>query len=215
MTVAVGDTGTATSGTDYAAVSDFTITIAANKTSGTGSFTLTPTDDTALEGDETIGVAGTSSEAATISGTTLTLTDDDLPTITLATVPPDVKIAEGAARTPVTVRATATAPMKAETTVTLTVGAGGDSATKTTDYATSNVRTIKIPKGQSMAEASFELTPKQDTLVEGDETVSVSGSSSGGHQVTGTSLKLTDDDRHDIKLSAARRASAKGPAPPR
>ena len=203
VTVAVGDTGTATSGTDYAAVSDFTITIAANATSGTGSFTLTPTDDTALEGDETIGVAGTSSEAATISGTSLTLTDDDLPTITLATVPPDVKIAEGAGLTSVTVRATAAAAMKAETTVTLSVGAGGDSATKTTDYTTSNVRTITIPKGQSMAEASFELTPVQDTSVEGDETVSISGSSSGGHTVTGTSLKLTDDDKHVIALSAS------------
>ena len=203
VTVAVGDTGTATSGTDYAAVSDFTITIAANKTSGTGTFTLTPTDDTTLEGDETIGVAGTSSEAATISGTSLTLTDDDLPTITLATVPADVKIAEGAGLTSVTVRATAAAAMKAKTTVTLTVGAGGDSATTTTDYTTSNVQTITIPQGQSTAEASFELTPKQDTSVEGDETVSISGSSSGGHTVTGTSLKLTDDDKHVIALSAS------------
>ena len=203
VTVAVGDTGTATSGTDYAAVSDFTITIAANKTSGTGSFTLTPTDDTTLEGDETIGLAGTSSEAATISGTTVTLTDDDLPTIALATVPANVTVAESAGLTPVTVRATAAAAVKAQTTVTLTVGAGGDSATKTTDYTTSNVRTITIPKGQSTAEASFELTPAQDTLVEGDETVSVSGSSSGGHTVTGTSLTLTDDDKHAIALSAS------------
>ena len=203
VTVSVGDTGTATSGTDYATVSDFTITIAANKTSGTGTFTLTPTDDSALEGDETIGVSGTSSEAATISGTALTLTDDDLPTITLATVPPDVKIAEGAGLTSVTVRATAAAAMKAKTTVTLTVGAGGDSATTTTDYTTSNVQTITIPQGQSTAEASFELTPKQDTSVEGDETVSISGSSSGGHTVTGTSLKLTDDDKHVIALSAS------------
>ncbi len=203
VTVSVGDTGTATSGTDYAAVSDFTITIAANKTSGTGSFTLTPTDDTALEGDETIGMSGTSSEAATISGTALTLTDDDLPTIALATVPADLKIAEGAGLKSVTVRATAAAAMKAKTTLTLAIGAGGDSATKTTDYTTSNVRTITIPKGQSMAEASFELTPVQDTTVEGDETVSVSGSSSGGHAVTGTSLTLTDDDKHAIALSAS------------
>ena len=203
VTVAVGDTGTATSGTDYAAVSDFTITIAANATSGTGTFTLTPTDDTALEGNETIGLAGTSSEAATIAGTTLTLTDDDLPTIALATVPANVTVAEDAGRTPVTVRATAAAPMTAATTVTLTVGAGGDSATKTTDYAVSNVRTITIPKGQSTAEASFELTPAQDTLVEGNETVSVAGSSSGGHTVTGTFLTLSDDDGHPaITLSA-------------
>ena len=203
VTVSVGDSGTATSGTDYAAVSDFTITIAANATSGSGSFTLTPTDDTALEGDETIHVTGTSSEAATISRTTLTLTDDDLPTITLATVPAYVAVAEGAGLTSVTVRATAAAAMKAETTVTLAIGAGGDSATKTTDYTTSNVQTITIPKGQSTAEASFELTPVQDTAVEGNESVSVSGSSSGGHTVTGTSLVLTDDDKHAISLSAS------------
>ena len=203
VTVSVGDSGTATSGTDYAAVSDFTITIAANATSGTGSFTLTPTDDTALEGDETIHVTGTSAEAATISRTTLTLTDDDLPTIALATVPAYVAVAEGAGLTSVTVRATAAAAMKAETTVTLAVGAGGDSATKTTDYTTSNVQTITIPKGQSTAEASFELTPVQDTAVEGNEAISVSGSSSGGHTVTGTSLTLTDDDNHQIALSAS------------
>ena len=203
VTVSVGGSGTATSGTDYAAVSDFTITIAANATSGTGSFTLTPTDDTALEGDETIGVTGTSSEAAAISNTVLTLTDDDLPTIALTTVPAIVKIAEGAGLSSVTVRATAAAAMKAETTVTLAIGAGGDSATKTTDYTTSNVRTITIPKDQSMAEASFELTPVQDTSVEGDEFVSVSGTSSGGHTVTGTFLTLTDDDRYRLTLSAS------------
>ena len=203
VTVSVGASGTATSGTDYAAVSDFTITIAANATSGTGSFTLTPTDDTALEGDETIHVTGTSAEAATISRAVLTLTDDDLPTIALTTVPAYVGVAEGAGLTSVTVRATAAAAMKAETTVTLAVGAGGDSATKTTDYTTSNVRTITIPKGQSMAEASFELTPVQDTAVEGNEAISVSGSSSGGHKVTGTSLTLIDDDNHQIALSAS------------
>ena len=203
VTVSVGDSGTATSGTDYAAVSDFTITIAANATSGTGSFTLTPTDDTALEGDETIGVTGTSAEAAAISNTVLTLTDDDLPTIALTTVPAIVKIAEGAGLSSVTVRATAAAAMKAETTVTLAIGAGGDSATKSTDYTTSNVRTITIPQGQSTAEASFELTPVQDTSVEGDEFVSVSGTSSGGHTVTGTFLTLTDDDKHAISLSAS------------
>ena len=203
VTVSVGKSGTATSGTDYAAVSDFTITIAANATSGTGTFTLTPTDDTALEGDETIDVTGTSAEAATISRAVLTLTDDDLPTIALTTVPSYVAVAEDGSRKSVTVRATAAAAMKAETTVTLTIGAGGDSATKTTDYTTSNIQTITIPKGQSTAEASFELTPVQDTAVEGNESVSVSGSSSGGHTVTGTSVTLTDDDKHQLTLSAS------------
>ena len=42
LTVTVGDsTDSATSGTDYKAVTDFDVTIAAGKTSGTGTFTLT------------------------------------------------------------------------------------------------------------------------------------------------------------------------------
>ena len=51
VTVAVGDGGdSATEGTDYQAVSDFTVTIGANATSGTGTFTLTPTQDAAGRG---------------------------------------------------------------------------------------------------------------------------------------------------------------------
>ena len=42
VTVSVGG-GTATSGTDYAAVSDFTVTIPKETASGSGTFTLTPT----------------------------------------------------------------------------------------------------------------------------------------------------------------------------
>ncbi len=203
VTVSVGGTGTATSGTDYEAVSDFTITINANATTGTGTFTLTPTQDATAEGDETIGVSGTSSNT-TVTGTTLTLTDDDRPTITLATVPAKVEVAEDASQSSVTVRATAAAPMKAKTTVTLAVGASGDGATKTTDYTTSNVGKITIPKGASAGEAWFELTPVQDTLVEGDESISVSGTSSGSHSVNGTSLTLTDDDSYPaLTLSAA------------
>ena len=203
ITVSVGGTGTATSGTDYDAVTDFTITINANAKTGTGTFTLTPTQDAALEGDETIGVSGTSPNT-TVTGTTLTLTDDDRPTITLATVPANVKVAENVAQSSVTVRATAAAPVNAETKVTLTVGATGDSATKTTDYTVSNVGTITIPKGQATAQAWFDVAPVQDTLVEGDETVSISGSSDKGNTVTGTSFVLTDNDVYpDLTLSAA------------
>ena len=202
VTVSVGGSGTATSGTDYTAVSDFTVTIAANATTGTGTFTLAPTDDTALEGDETIGIDGTSPHS-TVTGTTLTLTDDDLPTITLETVPADVKVAENVPRSAVTVRATTAAPVKAQTTVTLTIGASGDGATKTTDYTTPSVGTITIPKDRLGAEGWFILAPVQDTNVESDESISVSGASSGGHAVTGTSLTLTDDDKHPtITLSA-------------
>ncbi len=55
MTVEVGASGdAATEGTDYATVADLTLTIDAGETTGTASFTLTPTDDDVAEGDETL-----------------------------------------------------------------------------------------------------------------------------------------------------------------
>ena len=71
VTISVGGSGTATSGTDYTAVSDFDITIKANSSSASGTFTLTPTDDSSVENDETIGISGTST-GLTVNGATLT-----------------------------------------------------------------------------------------------------------------------------------------------
>ena len=56
VTVSVSG-GTASTG-DFAAVQDFTLTIAAGQASGTARFTLTPVDDAIDEGDETVRVAG-------------------------------------------------------------------------------------------------------------------------------------------------------------
>ena len=53
VTVSVG------TGTDYTAVENFKLTIAATESRGTGTFTLTPTQDSISEDDETIDVTGT------------------------------------------------------------------------------------------------------------------------------------------------------------
>ena len=52
VTVSVGEAGdSATSGTDYTSVNDFTVTIAAESDEwDSGTFTLTPTDDSIVEG---------------------------------------------------------------------------------------------------------------------------------------------------------------------
>ena len=75
VTISVAD-GTAVAGTDFEEVPDFTVTIAAEETSGTGTFTLTPVDDDVAEDAETVMVDGTA-PGLTVTGTTLTLTDDD------------------------------------------------------------------------------------------------------------------------------------------
>ena len=194
VTVSVGDSAdSATSGTDYAAVADFTVTIPAGQTSGSAPFTLTPTNDTLVEGNETITVSGTNA-TLTVNGTSVTLTDDDGdPAINLSVNP--ASVAEDAGATPITVTASFSnsGTYATDTTVTVSVGDSADSATSGTDYAAVADFTVTIPAGQTSGSASFTLTPTDDTLVEGNETISVDGTATS-LTVNGTSLILSDDD---------------------
>ncbi len=86
--VSVGS-GTAIAGTDFAQVEEFVIRIAANSQSGTGEFSLLPTDDALYEGDETVQVMGSSSEQGlAVRGASITIEDDDeAPPLTVRAVP--------------------------------------------------------------------------------------------------------------------------------
>ena len=122
----VGHAGdAAVEGTDYESVSAFTITIAGGSTSGTGSFTLTPTDDSLAEGNEALSIEG-SAGVLTVTGTSVTIEDDETAStgITLSADPDAVS--EDANATAVTVTATlGDAARPSDTEVTVTVGAGG------------------------------------------------------------------------------------------
>ena len=86
--VSVGS-GTASAGSDFAEVEEFVIRIAANSQSGTGEFSLLPTDDALYEADETVQVMGSSSEQGlAVRGASITIEDDDeAPPLTVRAVP--------------------------------------------------------------------------------------------------------------------------------
>ena len=86
ITVVIGTSGTATEGTDYANVSD--ITISAGSTTGTATFN--PTADTVYEGNETatIAISNIHGGGARVSGTTsvtITINEDALWELTVFT----------------------------------------------------------------------------------------------------------------------------------
>ena len=217
VTVAVGDSGdTATEGTDYDTVADLTVTIVAGATSGTATFDLAGTDDTLAEGDETLTVSGTAG-GFTFTDTMLTITDDDdAPTaIVLSLSPADV--AESTSTTVVTVTATlspASATLTDATVVTVAVGAGGDSATEGTDYTAVADFTVTIAAGATSGTTTFDFVGMGDTLAEGDETVTVSGTV-GGFTFTNTMLTITDNDTTPtgIVLSLSQSTVAEGASP--
>src|SRR5574343_25280 len=162
VTVTIGYTGTAT-GADYTA-SSVTITIPAG--SLTGTVTVDPTDDAISEGSETV-IADitnvTGGNGATESGTqqaTVTITDNDAPTVTLTGT---TSIAENAAGV---ATLTATLSNAATTDVTVTIGYTGTATGA--DYNASSV-TITIPAGSLTGTVTVD--PTVDAVYEGSETV--------------------------------------------
>jgi len=208
----IGDGDTAVEGVDYATLDDFFITIPGGSASATGSFMLTPIDDILYESGETLSVSGMLSSifpsyhSMTVTGDTITLTSDEaVPPVTL-TADTD-SLAEYAAATAVTVTAavdpTGTTRFDDERTVTVAVGNSGDTAIEGTDYDTVDDLAIVIPRGASSATGIFTLTPRNETLYEAAETLSLAGTVSGfgAVPVTGAEIEIVNDDAPGLTLN--------------
>ena len=189
--------GTATSSTDYTAN---TTALTFSGTEGeTRMLKVATTEDTLVESDETFTVSlaasGTAAPiAATDTGTGTIVDDDGTAAVTLTVTP--TSVAENAGATTVTVTATMTGGTRPDTTgVTVAVGAAGDGATEGTDYATVNDFTVTVPAGSTRAQGTFTLTPADDSDVEGDEALSVSGSATG-LSTRGATVTIEDDEEN-------------------
>ena len=207
-TVTVSRTGgTATSGTDYPAVTDFVITIPAEQTSGTAQLSFDPTGDGLAEGDETVILTG-SAAGLDAGAATLTITDDDAaPTAVSLSLNP-AAVGESAAATAVTVTASLNnSPLSAATTVTVT--RTGGTANSGTDYPAINAFTVTIPSGQTTGTATLSFDPSGDGLAEGDETVILTGSAAGLTSGTAT-LTITDDDPAPTAITLSLNPAAVG-----
>ena len=190
--VSVANTSTATSGTDYTAISSFTITIPIASTEATRTIAVRPVDDSTSEGDETIVLTGTSS-GLTDGRATITITDDDAPStaVTLSVNPSRVEEDLGATTVTVTAGLNRAARLT-DTDVRVAVVSGG-TATPTTDYAEITAFTITIPAGEQTETETFPFEPVGDDIDEPDETVQLRATASGLTAAT-TSLEITDDD---------------------
>lgn len=84
VTVTVGNNAdSASSGEDYASVDVFTITLPAGESSARESFVLATVDDVIDDDDEIVSIEG-SSDGLNVTGTSLTIIDDDEPGVTLS-----------------------------------------------------------------------------------------------------------------------------------
>ena len=198
VTVTIAYTGTAV-GADYTA-SSVTITIPAGSTTGT--VTIDPTDDALVEGSETV-IADitnvTGGNGATESGTqtaTVTITDNDAPTVTLTGTTSIAENAAGVAT--LTATLSAAAPTATDITITYTGTAVG------ADYTASSV-TITIPAGSTTGTVTVD--PTDDLISEGSETViaditAVTGGNGATESGTQTAtVTITDNDAPTVTLT--------------
>ena len=199
VTVSDGGTGTATSATDYTAVNNFTLTIPANQTSGTGTFTFTPTNDSAAESAETVILSGSATGLET-GMATLTITDDDTSTVLELSVSPE-SVAEDAGPTTVTVTAKLDQGARTvPTNVVVTLSSQEVGFGPGQDAAVVEPFTITIEPGRTGASRSFTLQPQDDTLAEGTESIEVRGEAIG-LRVESATLELTDNDTATVNLA--------------
>ncbi|MCY4482332.1 MAG: hypothetical protein OXC12_05590, partial [Spirochaetaceae bacterium] len=167
VTVTVGASNDgAIEGTDYGTVADLTLTIAAGATSGTATFTLTPTGDEVDEEDETVTVGG-AADGFTVTAATVTITDDDTRGIALS--PATLSVTEGD-------EAGYTVALQSEPTGEVTVTVGGTTNTdlsvepaaltfSTTGWSTA--QTVTVDAGAD-PDAVTDTAPLTHTVAGGD-----------------------------------------------
>ncbi|MFM6550162.1 MAG: Calx-beta domain-containing protein, partial [Microcystis panniformis] len=203
LTVSYGITGTADS-TDYTGATPGTgktITFATG--SSTATLTIDPTADTTVEPDETVALTlatGTGYTVGTNAAVTGTITNDDLPTITLAVSPSSVT-EDG------TTNLVYTFTRTGATTSALTVNYGITGTANSTDYtgATPGTgKTITFAAGESTA--ILIIDPTADTIVESNETVALTLATGTGYTIGTTTAvigTITNDDLlPNLNLSA-------------
>ena len=194
VAVTVGSGGdSATEGEDYAEVPELELTIPANRTDGTATFTLRPTNDRTAEGTETISVRGNVA-GLSVTPAELALADDDALSTRLDLALNPSTVSEAAAATEVAVTGSLDAGARtSDSVVIVTVGASADSATEGLDYASVSVLAITVPANETTGQTAFTLSPENDAIAEGAETISVTGRASG-LTVQPATLTLSDND---------------------
>ena len=190
---AEGSGGTATSGTDYTALTGGTLTFRVGQTDTT--ITVSVTGDDTDEPNETIVVTlsnPTNTTIATATGTGTISDDDDPPSLSISS--PSVAEGPSGASATLTYTVTLSATSGQQVTVAYAESSDGRTATQGTDYTALSGGTLAFRVGQT--DTTITVSVAGDETDETDETVVVTLSSPTNATIataTGTGT-ITDDD---------------------
>ena len=145
------------------------------------------------------GAAGADYEGFVGPPVSVSVNDDDQTSRKVVlSLSPD-RVDENAGSPTVTVTAALDGAARASVTE-VQVTVTGNTAQAVTDFAVVPPFTVTIPQGQTSGTGTFSFTPVNDSIDEGNETVSVGGTVSG-LPVDSASLLLVDDDDRGVTAS--------------
>ncbi len=191
----------------YTVGSDATIVIpAGDTTAASDTATIIAVDNTTDEPDRTATVTGTLSNAGgagSVTGATLTITDDDAaPTVALSVSPASISEDGGTAA----VGAALSHPSSEATTVTVTAVSGAYTV------GSGAAGTIVVPAGAATSTDTATIIAVDNDVDAADNPVTVTGTPTNSHGVgalTGVSLTITDDDVAGIVTSPETSAASR------
>ena len=182
--------GTAEETTDFAADTDFTVTIPQGSISATGTFMFTPVDDGIDEGNETVNVGATATGLA-VQGTRMLIIDDDSRGVTVSAQA--MSVSEGGT-------ATYTVVLNTQPTDEVTVRpavSGDNDVTVSPERGTFTTRSWRNAQTFTISAAS------DDDGADDHATIShtASGADYAGVQVDKVTITVSDDDTPGVTLS--------------
>lgn len=196
--------GSATPGSDYQSLAG-SVTIPAGSSSTT--FTITPINDGLVEGRETVvaSLVDNSAYAVGSGGATVTIHDDEKPTVSVSVVD---GVGNEAPSNTITFRITRTPATSAPLTVRYTLGG---TASNGADYGSLGGTAVIAGNASSV---NVTVTPIDDSLLEGRETVTLSLTDDAAYQVGTRSQTATlyDDDKPTVSVSRRMSSVTEGAA---
>ena len=127
----------------------------------------------------------------------LTISDDDTASTGIELTLNPTRVTEQGGQQTVTVTAMLNAGSRVSDTL-VNVTVAGDTATVGDDFGAVGNFSISIPANQPSGQNTFSLTPVNDVIAEGDETLQVSGTSP--LPVDGVMLTISDDDTASTRI---------------
>jgi len=213
-------TGSATSVTDFAALSTQTVTFNAGATDSTQNVTVAPVNDTLVEGNETVdltlqNLSSTVDGQAALGNTAgvVTIDDNDTATISIA-ANTDVTEEGGTQNVAVTLTTSDGAGGTATLATALTadvVDAGGGTATSGTDYTALGTQTVTFNAGAGDAAVdNISVAVTSDTDLEADEIINLTLqnlntnlNSQASLGTTSGTVTIADNDTPRVSLTAS------------